>query len=540
MITFVSALIELKDYRREDYLPTDRIEHFKNLAETGIPICLYISKTYRDAIMPLAEKYSNLRIMDYVEYEDMESTKVASSMSVLRVPAYRNEKKDTLSFLNLMNNKVYFLRDVATKNPFSTSHFGWIDFGIGYIFKNKEESYKALVNLNSSNLKKSFLAIPGCWEKGQAMDRVFMNVNWRFCGGFLVGDKDSILNFCDVAISNYASFLTKYQCQIWEVNYWAMLEQEYGWKADWYYADHNDSMIRIPESICSSILTLKEEAIESYPYNVPSVSSYQPSSVSFINYKNKRITNTRFVNYELTPKGYYIIHHPESHLDTKNCCSIDNKHNFISEEISLPKCQSTIHGLEDLRLFEYNEKLHFIATQREYMQANKNRMIMGLYDIENFTCKDANILEPPTDTYCEKNWIPLIKENQLHFIYSWYPMKIGKLNESNKLEIVQEYTVPDTFKNLKGSTAFIPYRNILLGIVHYSIDGEPRRYYHRLVILDPNTLEPKALSVPFIFERIGIEYCIGFNIDGSMLEFWYSKHDKDASYMKVPLSAFSL
>jgi hypothetical protein len=119
-------------------------------------------------------------------------------------------------------------------------------------------------------------------------------------------------------------------------------------------------------------------------------------------------------------------------------------------------------------------------------------------------------------------------------------MKIGKLNESNKLEIVHEYTVPDTFKNLKGSTTFLPYRNILLGVVHYSIDGEPRRYYHRLVILDPATLEPKALSVPFIFERIGIEYCIGFNVNDTMLEFWYSKHDKDASYMKVPLSVFSL
>jgi hypothetical protein len=439
-----------------------------------------------------------------------------------------------------MNNKVYFLRDAVNKNPFGTSHFGWIDFGIGYIFRNKEESYKLLTNLNSATLKNSFLAIPGCWEKGQAMDRVFMNVNWRFCGGFLVGDKNSINNFCEIAITNYADFLRKYQCQIWEVNYWAMLEQEYGWKADWYYADHNDSMIRIPESICSSILTLKDEAVDKYPYSVPSMSSYQPSSVSFINYKGKRVTNTRFVNYELTPKGYYIIHHPESHLVTKNCVTVDKSHEFMAEDITLPKCQSNIHGLEDIRLFELNDKIHFVATQKEYVQASKNRIIMGVYDIESFTCKEANILEPPTDTYCEKNWIPIKKNNELHFIYSWYPMKIGKLNESNKLEIVQEYKVPDTFKNLKGSTTFLPYRNVLLGVVHYSIDGEPRRYYHRLVILDPATLEPKALSVPFIFEKIGIEYCIGFNVNDTMLEFWYSKHDKDASYMKVPLSVFSL
>jgi hypothetical protein len=547
MLTCVTALIALDDYKREDYKVADRIEHFKSLAATGIPICIYASPCFKDALEPILQEYSNLKVIQWLEYEEMGAAKIVAERQkdVLRLPVYRTEAKDTMKFMTLMNNKVFFLKDAMEKNPFSSTHFAWIDFGIGYIFRRAKSTYSYLASLAQTKMKEKFLAIPGCWNKGTGMDRAFMSVNWRFCGGFFVGDKTSLGNFCNLAIDNYESFLTKFQCQIWEVNYWAFLEQDYGMKVNWYHAGHDDSIIEIPQNIYMDLQVLKNNTLKYNTHSVPELKPYRPSSVSFLEYCGVKLVNTRYVNYELTPKGYYIINHPQSHLDTVNCLTFlnDNFSNgpstFMRDDIKLKKYNSNVHGLEDIRLFNYNEQVYFLATQREYSSNGKSRMMMGVYDLDEKTYRDCVVLEPPTDTYCEKNWIPLVRDNELYFIYGWSPIKIGKLNADNKLEIVQEIPVPAIFGNLKGSTSFVPYNDELLGVVHYSIDGEPRKYYHRMLRLNKDTLQPIALSSPFVFEKEGIEYCIGFTMTDTTAHFWYSQHDCNPAYMEVDVSNFS-
>ena len=547
MVSLVTALISLDDYKREDYKVVDRIEHFKSLAATGISTCIYASSCFKEALEPILETYKNLKIMQWVEYDDMDAAKIVTRRQedILRLPVYRSEAKDTMKFMTLMNNKVFFLKDVMEKNPFGSTHFAWIDFGIGYIFRRPKETYSYLASLAQTKMKEKFLALPGCWNQGRGMDRAFMSVNWRFCGGFFVGDRESLMDFCRIAITNYEPFLTKFQCQIWEVNYWAFLEQDYGFKADWYHAGHDDSIIEIPQNIFMDLLVLKTKATKYNAHTPPHTPPYRSSSVSFVDYYGVKLVNTRYVNYELTPKGYYIINHPQSHLDTRNCLTFLNDDfsngpsTFMRDEIGLEKNESNVHGLEDLRLFNYKEQVYYLATQREYSSNGKSRMIMGIYDLDEKICRDGVILEPPTDTYCEKNWIPIVKDKELYFIYSWSPIKIGRLNSSNKLEIVKEINVPAIFGNLKGSTTFVPHEGKLLGLVHYSIDGEPRRYYHRMLKLNPDTFEPIEISSPFIFEKEGIEYCIGFTISNTTGHFWYSQHDCNPVYMEVNLDKFS-
>lgn len=547
MLTCVTALIGLDDYKREDYKVADRIEHFKSLAATGIPICIYASPCFKEALEPILQEYSNLKVIQWLDYDEMEAAKIVAERQkdVLRLPVYRTETKDTMKFMTLMNNKVFFLKDAMEKNPFDSTHFAWIDFGIGYIFRRAKSTYSYLASLAQTKMKEKFLAIPGCWNKGTGMDRAFMSVNWRFCGGFFVGDKTSLGDFCNLAITNYESFLTKFQCQIWEVNYWAFLEQDYGMKVNWYHAGHDDSIIEIPQNIYMDLQVLKNNTLKYNTHVVPELKPYKPSSVSFVEYCGVKLVNTRYVNYELTPKGYYIINHPQSHLDTVNCLTFLNDDytngpsTFMRDDIKLKKYNSNVHGLEDVRLFNYKNQVYFIATQREYSSNGKSRMMMGIYDLDEKTYRDCVVLEPPTDTYCEKNWIPLVKDDELYFIYGWSPIKIGKIDADNKLKIVQEIPVPTIFGNLKGSTSFVPYKDELLGVVHYSIDGEPRRYYHRMLRLNKDTLKPIALSSPFVFEKEGIEYCIGFTMTDDTAHLWYSQHDCNPAYMEVDVNNFS-
>lgn len=72
---------------------------------------------------------------------------------------------------------------------------------------------------------------------------------WRFCGGFFIGDKNSLLSFYDVSIARFEEFLNLTKKLVWEVNYWAWLELMGYISPVWYLADHNDSIINIPTEI---------------------------------------------------------------------------------------------------------------------------------------------------------------------------------------------------------------------------------------------------------------------------------------------------
>lgn len=110
---------------------------------------------------------------------------------------------------------------------------------------------------------------------------------------------------------------------------------------------------------------------------------------------------------------------------------------------------------------------------------------------------------------CVKNWIPLNKDG--HFIYNWYPLQIGKLNDANKLEIVQVHNYNAFyFDKVRGSTTFIETENGLLGLVHFSEEHSPRHYYHCLVLLEKDTYKPLKYSNFFCFKTLGVEFCIGF------------------------------
>jgi hypothetical protein len=260
--------------------------------------------------------------------------------------------------------------------------------------------------------------------------------------------------------------------------------------------------------------------------------------MSYIYYKNDHIFNVRYINYWLYPSGSYLIHHPEKHIYTKNYFSFWNPEsgflptcfNEMNEEsILLENCGGAIYGLEDIRLYEYRDEIYFIATNINYSGIGRNRMIKGKYNIDKRTYDDCTILIPPNiDSWCEKNWIPIIKDNKEYFIYKWFPFEIGTLNESNQLEICYQFVHRTPFFNrVRGSTPFIETDNGYLGVVHFSEEKTPRQYFHLLVLLDKETFRPLQYSNHFCFHNTSIEFCIGFSIINEKYHFWISNFDRD-------------
>lgn len=264
-------------------------------------------------------------------------------------------------------------------------------------------------------------------------------------------------------------------------------------------------------------------------------SDFHPSSVSFLG----DIQNVRFVNYIIDQRnGSYSMkqgtYSPDHKVRTRNVIWNGTTACLLEESIDLPPRDSRIEGLEDVRIYHDEKGLtRFVATSCQY--SPKIRMVSGIYDIEKSQIRDCAVLEPPTDTDCEKNWLPISGTNKI--IYRWNPFEIGTVQD-NKLVVEKSHTTPWFFKHLRGSAIPIRVDYEYWVLVHYVEYSQPRKYFHCFVSLDPETYKPIAITLPFVFKAQGIEYCLGCKKQGASIVFAFSSWDDNPCLTVVPQSHF--
>lgn len=556
-ITLVSAIIELPHTSHYNRTREFRIDHFVDIASTGVPIYVFTCAAYKDIVQSISDKYQNIHIADIIDINDTIISKMTPVDASL--PEYRNGEKDIREYMLLMNSKIEFVNRIAKLNPENTEFFGWIDFSISYIFRNKLQTLNYINTLAKRHLQKPMMTIPGCWAYiSDDISTYLSKINWRFCGGFFIGDSSSIHTFYSLYEKYYPVFMEEYGNRlVWEVNFWAWLDWKHGdeWLHTWYSADHNDSIVRIPPIFYYC-------ALSSFPgytlstYSYPTILDYTPSSASFITYRGQNILNTRYVNYIILPSGNYHFNNQDHNLISYNVMTYINNiyepynDNYIL--INNPnniEYNMAIQGFEDVRLFIFKDAIWFVASNRNYIESGKTRIVYGKYGCaeNNYMFTNIIAIEPPSsNSYCEKNWIPITTINgdgqeSLCFIYKWFPFQIGFVNDTNTLVInkcIPSADIPIFFEHIRGSTIFINYTDGLsYGVVHYCEDTMPRRYYHVIVAIDMKTLEPIKYSQSFVFDKIGIEFCIGMAIDiiSESYIFWISRHDRDSAMVSIPI-----
>ena len=225
--TFVSALIGLDEERPVDKSIDRDINLFNQLQSSGIRLHLFLSPQFRDRI------HVQNGIVEYLTLKDLDTYRLAPE----GLPAYRNALHDTRNFLILMNAKTELVRRAIESGMHSSTHFGWIDFGICHMFRTPQLTIETLRDL--SGLPETCMYLPGCWERPSSVG--LDAVVWRFCGSLFLGDRTSVLDFSRRVLD----VLPTLPHLAWEVNVWAHLETM-GWSPDWYRADHNDSILNIP------------------------------------------------------------------------------------------------------------------------------------------------------------------------------------------------------------------------------------------------------------------------------------------------------
>jgi len=193
-----------------------------------------------------------------------------------------------------------------------------------------------------------------------------------------------------------------------------------------------------------------------------------------------------------------------------------------------------IEGLEDVRVYVDDLAVtRFVATCAQ--TGPKIRVVQGDYNLSSHSLRNCKVLEPPTDTDCEKNWLPVPGTSSV--IYAWHPFQVGVVKDS-KLEIRAMHPTPWFFKHLRGSAVPIRMGQELWVLTHYVEYTQPRKYYHCIVVLDGEDYKPLRMSLPFVFRAIGVEYCLGWKAEGDSLTFAFSSWDDNPCLTTAPFSRF--
>jgi hypothetical protein len=267
--------------------------------------------------------------------------------------------------------------------------------------------------------------------------------------------------------------------------------------------------------------------------------------------------NVRYVSYSIDLQGNYVnkdkiitvnkmmvFNYDE--LNNK-ICNTNHQEFKVNQEfiVSYDKKYDDYYiGLEDIRLFNYNNELWF----------NANRMVNGSLCIEHgkIDLVNKSVISSFLDYVgatgnTEKNWISFVKNNEKYQIYKWYPLTICSYNQQSpsydkntiKIENYKSIDTPRLFSIIRGSTNGVKVweggKGEIWFICHLVSYESRRYYYHIIVVLDEESLTLKRYSNIFTIRRNPVEYILGFTYDSTNKNFFisYSIMDKTSEIAMI-------
>lgn len=557
MITFVTSYLF---YENHQHISDEfSIENLIALCRIDLPLIVFVyhdcESWIREKIRGSIDENSEMPILYPIQKRNLLTWRTIQEYDdIVELPKNRNHAKDTREHLWKTHLALELVDLAIQQNPFETSHFVWIHYYLPYIVRNPL-TYTYLHDLCNMSLRERCLVFPGCTGSPVTdIPTLLDGICWRFSGGVFVGDGESIRHAWDIYIRELARFLKSYRKLIWEVNFYAYLEGfcRDEWKIMWYSGNHDDSIIAgiPPECFVRCLSDSGTAKLVEYA-NTLEIPGFYPTSASYLKYydtaaeKTMHYLNTRYVNYWLYPNGYYRYPSTDHIIENKNVlCELDadmmpiaSSYRIMEDALDLPHFEEAYsRGLEDLRLYEIGGKIKCSATNLNHVDGSgRSRIIVGDYCLDTGTICNGTVVNPPNETRCEKNWIPIVYQGEECFVYKWSPFQIGKIDTiTQNLTIVCELDLKcPLFRHVRGSSVFVmDDESRCLGIVHFSEEGSPRKYYHMLVEMEEGI--PIHYSQPFCFQTLSVEFCIGFAVDSSRYVFWISRMDRDPAMVIVP------
>lgn len=239
------------------------------------------------------------------------------------------------------------------------------------------------------------------------------------------------------------------------------------------------------------------------------------------------LTTTNYLC-ELDPTDYSVIKHQKidtSKLDVKPLWE------FV--------------GLEDARLFAWNDKLYISGVRRDTTTNGQGRMelseIVGGKEVSRWRIPAPGA----NDTYCEKNWMPII-DLPFHYVKWSNPTEIVQINPEKKTcEVVKTVPVPPAKLDYRGGSQVIRLGNYYVALVHTvrlfrSEAGKKDAIYrHSFILWDTDWNLVKRVC-EFTFMNTDVEFACGMAYvpwsDEIVMSFGYS--DNAAFILSINAQTF--
>lgn len=199
-------------------------------------------------------------------------------------------------------------------------------------------------------------------------------------------------------------------------------------------------------------------------------------------------------------------------------------------------------GLEDARIVNWDDSLYLTGVRRDTTTNGEGRM--ELSKIVNNKEVSRNRIEPPTPSYCEKNWMPVL-DMPYHYVKWTNPTEVVKVNL--KTNTSKTVFTGNTFKTLdrdiRGGSQVIPYKNHRIALTHevdlfYTEQGaKDAHYYHRFVVWDKDW-NIVNMSTEFKFMTANIEFSCGMAIHNNEILIPFGFQDNASYMLRIPQDFF--
>lgn len=203
-------------------------------------------------------------------------------------------------------------------------------------------------------------------------------------------------------------------------------------------------------------------------------------------------------------------------------------------------------GLEDARLVKWDGKLFYCGVRRDTNPTGEGRMEMSEIVVMPGSVKEVrrDRIEPPSPSYCEKNWMPIL-DKPYHFIKWSNPTEVVEVNRDNLLSITTHLSANtwQGYPDFRGGSQVIRHGKYYYAITHEVIlfknelHQKDAYYYHRILAWDEN-FNLVGLSDYFDFMDARIEFCCGMAKKGDNILITFGYQDNAAYILEVPVKAW--
>lgn len=220
-----------------------------------------------------------------------------------------------------------------------------------------------------------------------------------------------------------------------------------------------------------------------------------------------------------------VVCSTENPLQTYNIQGSNDNYE-IFETNKLPYKNGVCQGIEDIRLFKFQNEILFIATTQDGNINHINQMVLG-----NIKNSHVTLLQSPNFWKYEKNWLCFEHDKKLLAIYSVLPLIIYEINSSNGICELFYKRKFSYNREWRGSSCPILYKNWYYFIIHEVFPN--RTYIHRVIKMSTDFKISLYSNMFRLQNNYNVEYVTGMAIKNNSVFISWGENDEKAFVSEI-------